>query len=96
MVRRIEHVVVERKSGSVIVRSRHYSDAAAIRAQDRYRRALEHRYPSNAHTTVLVGYVAMPVWYRDGDREPRVGDLVGTFDDGSTEYAVAPREARNV
>lgn len=33
--------------------------------------------------------VAMPVYYREGKPEPRTGDRLGTWVDGTTRYAVA-------
>ena len=35
---------------------------------------------------------AMEIHYRAGSREPRVGDRLGTWVDGSTRYAMAPRD----
>jgi hypothetical protein len=32
---------------------------------------------------------AMPIWYRAGKSEPREGDVLGTWLDGSTRYAMA-------
>lgn len=35
------------------------------------------------------GSYLLPLWYRDGSRDPLIGEKLGTYKDGSTYYALA-------
>lgn len=87
-IHKITWVVVERKPGFTIIRSRHRSRTAADRAQAKRERALEKQHPGLRCS--FVTYCTMPLWYRHNARVPDIGENVGTYAAASTVYAVAP------